>query len=321
MSLIPVILPPGRLKLATRSYRTGSAPVLKTIGMVVVAAFAARAASREIAAMTVTRRRTRSAANAAASSALRAARYSIVTLRPSIKPVLLNPSRNAAPNFSTCSRNFSTCSSTCSRAEKRNPITGTPRCCARAASGQAHGNGRTPRIALISAAGKTGTAIAMQRLHRALAAGYGPWLKRHPPPGTAAYRGAPAARCQFSAEQGIHAERIDMSGEQAARQPEKRQIRRDFANSLLNSLLAGNCGRPKRGDFQNEIFTASVEHRATANAKPTKQGERHVDVHHETSRPAARNNSRRFSPGKRTNGQRSPRPRTSRLIEAGGFKA
>jgi hypothetical protein len=31
----------------------------------------------------------------------------------------------------------------------------------------------------------------------------------------------------------------------------------------------------------SKIFTASVEHRATANAKPTKQGERHVDVHHE----------------------------------------
>jgi hypothetical protein len=51
--------------------------------------------------------------------------------------------------------------------------------------------------------------------------------------------------------QGIHAERIDMSGEEAAHQPEKGQIRRDFSKSLLNSLLAGNCGPPKRGDFRN----------------------------------------------------------------------
>jgi hypothetical protein len=39
----PVILPPGRLKLATRPSLTGSSPVRKTIGMVAVAALAARA--------------------------------------------------------------------------------------------------------------------------------------------------------------------------------------------------------------------------------------------------------------------------------------
>ena len=40
----PVTLPPGRLKLATRPSRIGSPPISKTIGMVVVAAFAASAA-------------------------------------------------------------------------------------------------------------------------------------------------------------------------------------------------------------------------------------------------------------------------------------
>jgi len=36
-----------------------------------------------------------------------------------------------------------------------------------------------------------------------------------------------------------------MSRDQAARQPKKGQIRRNLKNSLLNSLLAGNCGRRK----------------------------------------------------------------------------
>ena len=44
MKLIPVTLPPGRLRLATSPTRTGSPPVTKTIGTVVVAALAASAA-------------------------------------------------------------------------------------------------------------------------------------------------------------------------------------------------------------------------------------------------------------------------------------
>ena len=40
----PVTLPPGRLRLATRPCWTGSPPVTKTMGIVVVAAFAASAA-------------------------------------------------------------------------------------------------------------------------------------------------------------------------------------------------------------------------------------------------------------------------------------
>ncbi|MFZ0649917.1 MAG: hypothetical protein WAZ97_03390 [Pseudolabrys sp.] len=43
MKLTPVILPPGRLRLATMPASTGSVPAEKTIGMVGVAAFAARA--------------------------------------------------------------------------------------------------------------------------------------------------------------------------------------------------------------------------------------------------------------------------------------
>src|SRR5215470_12550934 len=42
--LTPVTLPPGRLRLATRPAPTGSPPLLKTIGIVCVAALAASAA-------------------------------------------------------------------------------------------------------------------------------------------------------------------------------------------------------------------------------------------------------------------------------------
>jgi hypothetical protein len=56
---------------------------------------------------------------------------------------------------------------------------------------------------------------------------------------------------------------------QVARRPEKRQIRRDFANSLLNPCSQGIAvGHTEQ---ISEIFTASVEHRATANAKPINQ--------------------------------------------------
>ena len=44
----PVRLPPGRFRLATRPTSTGSAAISKTIGMVVVAAFAASAAGRPV---------------------------------------------------------------------------------------------------------------------------------------------------------------------------------------------------------------------------------------------------------------------------------
>jgi hypothetical protein len=64
--LTPVTLPPGRLRLATRPVRTGSAALTKTIGILLAAAFAAFAGSLPPAArMTATWRPTRPAASAA----------------------------------------------------------------------------------------------------------------------------------------------------------------------------------------------------------------------------------------------------------------
>ena len=60
--LMPVALPPGRARLATRPILTGSAPTPKTIGIVVVAALAASAAGLlPGVAITATWRRMRSA--------------------------------------------------------------------------------------------------------------------------------------------------------------------------------------------------------------------------------------------------------------------
>src|SRR5262249_10825615 len=56
--LSPVRLPPGRLRLPTRPAATGSTPLMNTIGIVDVAAFAANAAGRYAAAMTSTLRLT-----------------------------------------------------------------------------------------------------------------------------------------------------------------------------------------------------------------------------------------------------------------------
>jgi hypothetical protein len=61
----PVMFPPGRLKLATSPRSTGSAPMLKTMGMVDVAALAATVAGAPpIGTITATCRATRSAASA-----------------------------------------------------------------------------------------------------------------------------------------------------------------------------------------------------------------------------------------------------------------
>src|SRR5262249_39337110 len=80
-SLIPVALPPGRLRLATRPIFTGSAPMTKTMGIVSVAALAASvAAVLPGVTMAVTRRRTSSAARAGRRSFWPSAqRYSIAT--------------------------------------------------------------------------------------------------------------------------------------------------------------------------------------------------------------------------------------------------
>ena len=50
----PVMLPPGRFRLATRPISTGSLPVTKTIGIVVVADFAASAETLGNATITAT---------------------------------------------------------------------------------------------------------------------------------------------------------------------------------------------------------------------------------------------------------------------------
>src|SRR5262245_24798262 len=60
----PVAVPPGRFRLTTRPSLAGSSTVTKTIGIVVVAAFAACAEGVPVAAITVTRSRTRSVASA-----------------------------------------------------------------------------------------------------------------------------------------------------------------------------------------------------------------------------------------------------------------
>jgi hypothetical protein len=127
MVLIPVALPPGRLRLTTRPAATGSPGQVNTIGMVAVAALAASVAGwLETATTTATRRRTRSAVNSGNRSFCPPAqRYSIVTFRPSTKPAWLRPVRNPARRLAFCS----------SVPECRNPITGVASCCARAATG------------------------------------------------------------------------------------------------------------------------------------------------------------------------------------------
>jgi hypothetical protein len=65
MSVTPVTLPPGRLKLSTKPSLTGSPPIPNTIGIVDVARLAARGeGSPPMAVSTSTRRLTRSAAMA-----------------------------------------------------------------------------------------------------------------------------------------------------------------------------------------------------------------------------------------------------------------
>src|SRR5262245_20220651 len=124
----PARLPPGRFRLATSPSATGSTAAENTIGIVVVALFAASADVMPAAAITATGRRTNSAASAGKRSLWPSAqRYSIATFRLSTKPTSLRPWRNAAtlgaypPDVSLL----------------RNPITGMAGCCARAASGHA----------------------------------------------------------------------------------------------------------------------------------------------------------------------------------------
>jgi len=127
--LIPVRLPPGRARLATRPSRTGSSATTKTMGIVVVAALAAKAErGPPVAAMTATCRRTNSAASAGSRSYWPSAqRYSFATFSPSTKPASFRPWRNTRRRPAVMSGDLGS----------RNPITGIGGCCARAASGQA----------------------------------------------------------------------------------------------------------------------------------------------------------------------------------------
>ena len=78
----PVAFPPGRFKLATKPSRTGSSPVMKVIGIELVAAFAA-ATEGLFAKITVTRRLKSAASDGRRSLRLSAQRYSIATFVPS----------------------------------------------------------------------------------------------------------------------------------------------------------------------------------------------------------------------------------------------
>src|SRR5215211_7195753 len=123
------MLPPGRVKLATRPVPTGSPAAAKTMGMTDVACLAARIASVADVTMTSTLRRTNSAAISAKRSLRPSAqRYSIVMVRPSIQPSSRRRCTKAAIHWPWDVGVPAT----------RNPIVGGgPACCARAASGHA----------------------------------------------------------------------------------------------------------------------------------------------------------------------------------------
>ena len=122
--VVPVRFPPGRLRRRTRPSSTGSPPTQNTMGIVVVVAALASFAGRPpSAAMTVTRRRTNSSASAGSSAYCCVERYSIVTLRPSMRPPSLNPWRKAATELMP--------------EVSRIPMTGSDACCARPMTGHA----------------------------------------------------------------------------------------------------------------------------------------------------------------------------------------
>ena len=90
-------LPPGRARLATKPAPTGSAALAITMGMVVVAFFAANAVGAPVTTIRSTLRRTKSAASSGRRSGFCSAnRYSMVIFFPSIHPSLLSSCRNAS---------------------------------------------------------------------------------------------------------------------------------------------------------------------------------------------------------------------------------
>ena len=90
-------LPPGRARLATKPAPTGSPAFVITMGMVVVAFFAANAGGVAETTIRSTLRRTRSAASSGRRSFFCSAnRYSMVKFFPSIHPSLLISCRNVS---------------------------------------------------------------------------------------------------------------------------------------------------------------------------------------------------------------------------------
>ena len=93
----PVMLPPGRARLAIRPAPTGSTENVITMGMVLVAFFAANGVGAPEATIRSTLRRTRSAASSGSRSGFCSAnRYSKAIFFPSIQPSLLSSCRNAS---------------------------------------------------------------------------------------------------------------------------------------------------------------------------------------------------------------------------------
>ena len=94
----PVTLPPGRARLLTKPAPTGSPTFAITMGMVVVAFFAANVAGVPETTMRSTLRRTKSAAarSGTRSGFCSANRYSMVIFFPSIHPRLLSSCLNAS---------------------------------------------------------------------------------------------------------------------------------------------------------------------------------------------------------------------------------
>jgi hypothetical protein len=72
--------------------------------------------------------------------------------------------------------------------------------------------------------------------------------------------------CRFSSEQGIHPYLIDISRDQAAPAARKGQIRCDFAKFPVK-FPASRELRPAKARETSEIFTASVEHRASGDGE------------------------------------------------------
>src|SRR5262245_39777614 len=128
-TLMPVTLPPGRLRLGIRPAPMGSPTAEKTIGMVEVDALAASADGVPPAAK---RRATRNPTSSAASAGNRsyrpsAQRKAIRRFSPSTNPASRRPSRNA----------LTTLWDSLGERPLRNPMTEIAACCARAARGHA----------------------------------------------------------------------------------------------------------------------------------------------------------------------------------------